>query len=398
VDRVDDAGLEDLARRDLARLRHPQGWLMASRPRFARLFGRDALISAWQLLAHEPDVARATLAALAVRQGRVVDDRREEEPGKIPHEVPVDRADVVRMHLRKRFGWGFPYYGSADATALFVMVLDATVAATGDEHLWATHRDAVRRACAWAVTWGDVLGDGLVRYERRNPRGLAHQGWRDHDLGAVGIAPPVALVEVQGYWYAAERAAARLERASGDPARAAVLDARAEARTAALARFRLDDAGTYALAVDGAGRPVDVPSSNPGHLLVCGVLDDDEAGRVADRLARPDLMTPYGLRTHSTDAPAFDARSYHRGSVWPHDCWIVHEGLHAMGRHDQAATLRRGVLAACRQLGAIPELYGVIDGRVEPLPSAQPVQAWAAGAVLSFLARERSTAAREPEP
>jgi glycogen debranching enzyme len=390
VDRVDDAGLEALARRDVARLRHPQGWLMAGLPRFARLFGRDALISAWQLLHDDPAIARATLTALAARQGQVVDHRREEEPGKIPHEVPVDRADVVRMHLRKRFRWGFPYYGSADATALFVMVLDAAITATGDEDLWATHRDAVRRACAWAVTWGDILGDGLVRYERRNPHGLAHQGWRDHDLGAVGIAPPVALVEVQGYWCAAERAAARLERATGDATRAAELDARAEARTAGLSRFRLDDAGTYALAVDGRGHPVDVPSSNPGHLLVCGALDAVEAGRVADRLARPDLVTPYGVRTHSTGAPAFDARSYHRGSVWPHDCWIVHEGLRAIGRHDQAASLRRGVLAACRQLGAIPELYGVVDDQVVALPSAQPVQAWAAGAVLSFLAQERA--------
>jgi glycogen debranching enzyme len=396
VDRVDDAGLEVLARRDLARLRHPQGWLMAGVPRFARLFGRDALISAWQLLDDDPDVARATLAALAARQGQVVDDRREEEPGKIPHEVPVDRFDVVRMHLRKRFRWGFPYYGSADATALFVVVLDAAVAATGDERLWAAHRDAVRRACAWAVTWGDLLADGLVRYERRNPHGLAHQGWRDHDLGAVGITPPVALVEVQGYWCAAERAAARLERAAGDPARAAALDERAAARATALRRFRLDDDAGYALAIDGAGRPVDVPSSNQGHLLVCGVLDAADAALVADRLARPDLSTPYGLRTQSTAAPAFDARSYHRGSVWPHDCWIVHEGLRAVGRHDQATALRRGVLAACRELGAIPELYGVVDDRVVALPSAQPVQAWAAGAVLSFLVQERSARAAAP--
>jgi glycogen debranching enzyme len=386
---TDDAGLERIARADLARLRHRQGWLRAGLPRFARLFGRDALISAWQLLGDDATIARATLDALAVRQGRVVDDRREEEPGKIPHEVPVDRADVVRMHLRKRFRWGFPYYGSADATALFVVVLDATVAATGDEHLWVVHRDAVRRACAWAVTFGDLRGDGLVRYQRRNRHGLAHQGWRDHDLGAVGIAPPVALVEVQGYWHAAERAAARMERALGDPDRAAALDDRADRRRVTLERFRLDDAGGWALALDGDDRPVAVPSSNPGHLLVCDVLDDREAGRLADRLARPDLATPYGLRTQAEGSPAFDARSYHRGSVWPHDCWIVHEGLLAIGRVEQAAALRRGVLAACRQLGAIPELYAVVDGQVEAQRRAQPVQAWSAGAVLAFLAHER---------
>jgi glycogen debranching enzyme len=372
--------LRDRAAADLDRLRTRDGWLLAGLPRYRRLFGRDACISAWQLLAREPAVTAASLRALAARQGRRVDDRREEEPGKIPHEIPVARADLLVTFLRKRGRWGFPYAGSVDATLWWTMLLGAVDDRALVDELW----PAAVAAFEWVAAF-----HGPVTYERRNPHGLEHQGWRDCDLGALRITPPVALVEVQGYAVAALRAFARLAAVRGDDARAAQARRQADRlRTLIHERFAWPAERSYVLALDGHGRRVEVVSSNPGHLLFAGVLEPSDARALADRLAEADLTTPFGLRCHSADAPAFDPTSYHRGSVWPHDNWIVARGLDAAGRPAQAAALRRGVLDACLELGAVPECYGVVDGRPVPVRRAQPVQAWSAAAVLDFLAAE----------
>ena len=372
--------LADLAHRDLAALESPEGWLMAGLPRFARLFGRDACIAALQLLPERTDVALATIGALGSRQGRVDDRRREEEPGKIAHEVPTRPADWLRMQFRKQFRWGFPYYGSVDATPWWIRLVDATVTATGRTNLVDEWRPQLEAAGRWLAGDARIGAHDFVAYTRRNPAGLLHQGWRDSDLGTVPITPPVSLVEVQGYAAAATAALVRLgvdvpAAAGGDPTRFHE-------------HFWMPAEGTYALAIGGDDHRVDVVSSNPGHLLGTPIVDEGQAHLVAERLFADDLWTPAGIRTHSTRDPHFDADSYHRGSVWPHDNWVIHEGLRAIGRHDDAARLRNAVLDALCDLEAIPELYAVHDQRPVALAVAQPQQAWASGAVLSFLAAE----------
>jgi len=373
--------LEAKARDDLARLRSPEGWLQAGLPRFARLFGRDACISAWQLLPDDPTIAAATIRALAVRQGRVFDRRREEEPGKIAHEVPVRLEDLVRLELRKHFRWGFPYYGSIDATAWWVRLVEQYATRTGDQALLVEVTPQLEAAGRWMAGAARIGVEDFVAYERRNPAGLLHQGWRDSDLGAVPIVAPVALVEAQGYYAEAAAVLARLGipvpvAAAGSPER---FDA----------AFWLADEETYALAVGGDGAVSAIVTSNAGHLLGTPIIDDARAQQVADRLFGDDLWTEAGLRTHSSADAHFDPDSYHRGSVWPHDNWVVHEGLRAIGREDDAARVRRAVLDALCRLELIPELYAVHGQQPVALGVSQPVQAWASGAVLSFLAAER---------
>ena len=374
------AQLERLARADIARLRAPEGWLQAGIPRFARLFGRDSCISALQLLADDPTVAAATIRALAARQGSVFDRRREEAPGKIPHEVPVRTEDRIRLEVRKRFRWGFPYYGSIDSTSWWVRLVDRYVAATGDRALLGEVTPNLERAAGWMAGPARIGIDGLVAYQRRNPSALLHQGWRDSGLAEVSITPPVAIVEVQGYHADAGAALARL---------GVTLPGGAVGPSAALVdeRFWMADQGIHALAVGGDGQVAHMVTSNPGHLLGTPILSPERANQVADRLFADDLWTPGGIRTHSTRDPWFDGDSYHLGSVWPHDNWVIHEGLRAIGRHDDAARVRDAVLHALCTLEEIPELYAVdADGTPRSLPISQRVQAWSSGAVISFLA------------
>ncbi len=373
--------LERRARDDLAALRSPEGWLQAGLPRFARLFGRDAAISAWQLLDDDPTIAAATIGALAERQGRVYNRRREEEPGKIVHEAPVRRADKIRLEIRKHFRWGFPYYGSIDSTTWWVRLVDAYVAHTGDEALHEAVLPNLQRAAAWMAGPARIGAQGFVAYERKNPAGLAHQGWRDSGLAEVAIPPPVAVVEAQGYQVAAVTALERLGVAVPDGAR--------------LDPDRFDDAywmtdeRCNGLALGGDSVLAAMVTSNAGHLLGSGILTPERAETQADRLFEDDLWTPAGIRTHSTRDRWFDPDSYHLGSVWPHDNWVIHQGLRAMGRDSDAARIRTAVLDALCELEAIPELYAVHDSKPRALAKAQPQQAWSSGAVIAFLAFER---------
>ncbi|QXC63277.1 hypothetical protein KSP35_11090 [Aquihabitans sp. G128] len=373
--------LEAKARGDLAALRSPEGWLQAGLPRFARLFGRDACISAWQLLPEDPTIAAATIRALAVRQGKVFDRRREEEPGKIAHEVPVRLEDLVRLELRKHGRWGFPYYGSIDATAWWVRLVEQHALRTGDRALVDEVAPQLAAAGRWMAGAARIGVEDFVAYQRRNPAGLLHQGWRDSDLGAVPIVAPVSLVEAQGYY---AEAAAVLDRL-GVAAPAAAGGSPQRFHEA----FWMEGEQTYALAIGGDGAVSAIVTSNAGHLLGTPIVDADHAALVADRLFGDDLWTPAGIRTHSTADAHFDGDSYHRGSVWPHDNWVIHEGLRALGRHDDAARVRGAVLDALCRLELIPELYAVHGTTPVALTVSQPVQAWASGAVLSFLAAER---------
>jgi glycogen debranching enzyme len=371
---------------DLDRLRSPEGYLYAGSPRYHTLFGRDALISGWQTLAHDPTIARASLQAVADLQGTQTNATREEEPGKILHEHRSDPASQKELPH-----WGFPYYGSVDSTPLFLILAGRYLRRTGDEaflhHLW-PHLTA---AYGWIKSTEDA-GRGYLRYERKNPHGLFHQGWKDGSEDHLRIRPPVAIVEAQGYVYSAYAEFSVLARKRG----AVDLAAEAELRSLSLQRrfnedFWVDSKG-FALGLDGSEVPRDVPTSNPGHLLFTGILRADRIAPVVDRLFAEDLWTPFGIRTHSAAAPDFDPFGYHTGSVWPHDNWLIAEGLRATGHQDKADRIREALLRAYEQLGRIPELYAVVDEEIVDLgkpakgvSGANPLQAWAVAGLLALL-------------
>ncbi|MBI4134029.1 MAG: hypothetical protein HY475_01245 [Candidatus Terrybacteria bacterium] len=391
-------------RGDLRRLRSPAGYLRAGIPHYPGLFGRDSLISGWQVLNDDPSFARAALLRLATLQGRRMNMRTEEEPGKILHEYyePFQlsaRAKKWRVVLR----WGSPYYGSVDATPLWLVVFHRYLQRTRDtafrDQLW----PRAISACRWIMEYADHNRDGFLDYSSHNPFALTHQAWKDStDLGA--LPPPVAPVEVQGYAYAALRAFADLARTQNDERNAQEAEQRARnLRDAFLARFPYDD--SFAFALDGQGRPAAWLTSNPGHLLFSGILDPAAARRVATRLFAEDFWTPYGIRTLSMQDARFDWQTYHRGSVWPHDNWFFWKGLQTIGDMEGATRIQQALLRAFYDLGGeITELYAVepqthrlsLTLRV-PGGSYRPSipQAWASGALLDMLTEQEKDGGRE---
>lgn len=382
--------------RDIASCLSPHGYLWAGYPNYRRLFGRDSLISAWQLLDVRPEIAKATLLALAKHQGLHFDQRREEEPGKIPHEhydggflqKVCDLAIVSAKWntIRRYFSWRFPYYGSVDSTALWLILLGRYFKRTGDADL--VHRlwpNAIM-ALHWIEFLGDIDHDCFIEYQRKSRHGLAHQGWKDGLL--IDIEPPVAIVEAQGYYYAAYREIALL-------AHEVMRDVHAkiwyEKEAAILkqkfnAAFWMSEQGFFALALDGKKRQVPIITSNPGHLLFTGIVDRDKEAKLVKRLFSDDLWTPYGIRTHSVKDPDFDPVSYHQGSIWPHDNWIIYNGLQARGYHREARLIKKALIYAYNTLGCMPELYGVDEnGRIFSIKNACSPQAWASGALLNFV-------------
>lgn len=388
--------LVDNCTHDLAGLRiddpnHPKRVLLAAgAPWFMTLFGRDSLLTAWMLLPLDPRVARGTLEALAQDQGRVVDPRTEEEPGRILHEV--------RSGLTEESGADEDtvYYGTADATPLFVML-------AGEVHRWGMSdpemgvlRRHVDRALSWIEDYGDADGDGFVEYERASDRGLVNQGWKDsfdgitYHSGAVA-EPPLALAEVQGYAYAAFLAGARFAEDAHDHDRARHLRERAESlRRRFNEQFWLPDRGYFALALDADKRPVDALGSNMGHCLWTGIVAQEHARRTADALMSPGMFSGFGVRTLSSEAGAYNPMSYHNGSVWPHDNAIIAAGLRRYGFVSEANRIGLALLdAADGFAGHLPELFCGF-GRDEfeepvPYPTSCSPQAWAAAAPLLLL-------------
>jgi glycogen debranching enzyme len=368
----------------LDELLSPGGWPYASTApvepgdpgRFNALFGRDSLITSLQVLPERPDVACATLRALAALQGREEHPGTLEEPGKIGHEFRDAAPESFVAHGWKGEG-EFRYYGTADATSWFLVVL----AALGDRALAAELDQSWRAAGGW-LERALERGGGFVRSAAGDWDGLTQQGWRDaidpvsaRDSGGIlradGTAPasPLADVDSQAVAHAALRALGRL---SGD--------ARWDALAADL-RERLGALGPDVMAVEPDGSVVEGAGSQLGWLLWADALDGAARETAAARLCEPDVLTAYGLRTLSSDSPVFGPGAYHRGSVWPFDSWLGWGGLRAAGREAEAECVRTGVLAALDRLGRAPELYAVtVAGEVEPVPLANRAQAWTAGA------------------
>jgi glycogen debranching enzyme len=362
--------------------------IAAGIPWYMTLFGRDSLIASYQSMLHDPSLARGTLRALAHLQGKREDPQTLEEPGRILHEYRSGIATSARRKVPR-----FPYYGTIDATPLFLIVVSEYVRATGDLELARELWDNVQRAVRWIGDHGDRDGDGFVEYAPGPGSWLHNLGWKDSDdsvrfRDGTIARPSIALVEVQGYVVDGLRRVAELARALGKPG-ADELDGRAERLARAIdERFWLEDRGMYAEALDGDKRRVDALTSNPGHLLWTRAVGDDRAAGIAKALLSPELFSGFGVRTMGSREGGFNPLSYHNGSVWPHDNSLIAEGLVRYGRDVELRALAEGLLAALStyEQRRWPELYDGYDRATFPRPVAYPdansPQAWATGAVL----------------
>ena len=362
----------------------------AGTPWFLTLFGRDSLWAAMMALPLGVEVPGETLKLLARHQGSRYDLVTEEAPGKILHEVrhgpQVDRGDLPPR-----------YFGTIDATPLFVIALERAWRWGLDSGTVEALLPNVERALSWMRTDGAPDDSGFLRYAAFGEGRLTNQGWKDSEDGicfADGTLahPPIALCEVQGYAYRAAHAGAALLDAHDRPGSDRWRGWAQELRTRFQAEFWVDDGhgGFPALALDGAGRQVDSVTSNAAHLLGTGILDPWQESRIAERLSLPDLDAGWGLRTLSSESPRFNPLSYHGGSVWPHDTAIAIDGLAQIGADATAGRLLEGLIAAGDHFGyRLPELFGgeqrTAGSRPLRYPSACSPQAWAAGAVLFAL-------------
>jgi len=356
----------------------------AGAPWFMTLFGRDSLWASEMALPVDPSLALGTLQTLADRQGTVVDPMSEEEPGKILHEVRLDVSSGLSL------GGKHVYYGSVDATPLFVIVLGSVSRWGFAADVIATLLPHADRALDWIKEYGDKDGDGFVEYERLNPQGLINQGWKDSWDGinfADGTMAegPIALCEVQAYVYGAYIARARMANEAGDVRLATeLIDRAAELKKRFNEQFWMPDRGYYAIALDGRKRQVDACASNMGHCLWLGIVDEDKAAQVAERLMSTEMFSGWGVRTLASDMGAYNPASYHNGSVWPHDNAIIAAGLVRYGFIAEAQRIAMALLEAAEfSDGRLPELFcgftrDQVVAQPVPYPTACSPQAWAA--------------------
>lgn len=368
-----------------------QEYFSAGVPWYVALFGRDSIITALETLAFDPEIAHQTLRLLARFQGKKVDHDRDEEPGKILHELRV--GELAHLHEIP----DTPYYGSADSTPLFLILLARYTDWTGDITLFDELRGPVEAALQWISQYGDGNHDGYIEYRGRSATGLINQGWKDSGDAIVNTdgslaTPPISLVEVQGYAYEARRGMASLFRATGEAARADQLEGEAQDLKSRFNRdFWLEDRKHYALALQDQGRPVAVLASNSGQALWAGIVDEDKARRTADLIMDDDLFSGWGVRTLSAAEKRFNPIGYHLGTVWPHDNAIIAAGLRRYGFDEAALRIFNGILGAAAHFKnyRLPEVFSGFrkDEYHTPVhyPSACHPQAWAAGSVPYLL-------------
>ncbi len=399
---------------DIEKLKSNMGYLNAGYPNYETLFGRDSLIAAWQLLFIYPAIAKDTLTVLARYQAGAANPAQDAEPGKILHEYRFSPEKQKELP-----NWEWPYYGSVDATSLFLILLEEYVKATNDletlQRLWPAAVNAIK----WHIDNGTISKYGFISYQRKTQHGLFHQGWKDSFENHLKIDPPVALVEEQGYAYRACKAFVALaDRFPRDSEMNELVR-----KTGSLARriktnfsfnpwsaFWMVGENYPALALGRYGHQRMAVTSNPGHLLACGdFLSKGQAHLIVRRLFGKELWTIGGIRTLSLTDPDFDPFGYHLGSVWPHDNWMIYIGLRRWGFHKEANRIKTGLLRAYETLGCIPECYAVTKGfmgreKIVPIKrivqlenhakragkhlasfSANQIQAWASGALLNML-------------
>ena len=388
-----DQSLDDLAalRLPLECDQTPAFLPAAGIPWFAALFGRDSIITALQTLPVYPDFARGALAMLARYQADGTDDSRDMQPGKIPHELR--HGELAQLGLVPYT----PYYGTADATPLYLVLLYRAWRFTGDRSLIETHLDTAERCLCWIDEHGDLDGDGFQEYQRRSPKGAENQGWKDSGNAILyengsDVPAPKALCELQGYVYDAWGRMAAIYDALGRPQDAARLRAKAQEMFDRFNDAFWDDATqAYALCLDPGKKRVMSNASNAGHLLWSGIVPEDRARLVADRLMADDMWSGWGVRTLSASHAAYNPHDYQLGAVWPHDNGLIAIGLKRYGYHEQAARIARGLIEAGSRfmLNRMPEVFAGTSRADSPFPiqylGANTPQAWAAGSIFSLL-------------
>jgi glycogen debranching enzyme len=363
----------------------------AGLPWFLAPFGRDSLIVSLQNMLVYPDFSRGALTVLGSLQAKERDDYRDAEPGKIPHEMRY--GELAHFKLIPHT----PYYGTADATPLYLVLLHAAWRATGDRGLLEQHLATAEGCLDWIDNWGDRDGDGFQEYQTRSPVGYENMAWKDSGDGVLYpdgtlVKGPKALCELQGYVYDAWLRMAHVYDALEQPDRAKTLRAKA----ATLFRrfneaFWDEDSGYYAYALDGDKQKVLTVASNPGHCLWSGIVPPERAARVVARLLAPDMNSGWGIRTLSALHPAYNPHSYHNGSVWPHDNSLIAAGFRRYGFVAEAAQIAHDISFAASHflLNQVPELYSGIqrDGTSFPVQylGANVPQAWAAGSAFALL-------------
>ncbi|MGH7230604.1 MAG: amylo-alpha-1,6-glucosidase [Nitrospiraceae bacterium] len=364
-----------------------QTFFAAGVPWFVTLFGRDSLITALQTLAYHPGIAEQTLRLLATYQGEREDEWRDEQPGKILHELRV--GEMANLDVIPHT----PFYGTVDATPLFLILMARHAAWTGDLALFHDLRRHVERALEWMDHYGDHHGERYLAYVSRSQKMLVNKGWKDSGDAIVNADgslanPPIALVEVQGYVYLAKLGVAELFERAGDTKRASRLRQEADLlRTRFNRDFWLDEEGMFALALQADGKPAAVMSSNPGQALWTGIIDTDKAERTIRRLMAEDMFSGWGVRTLSEKERAYNPIGYHLGTVWPHDNSIIAAGFRRY-RHDrEALRIFDGLFHAAFHFRdhQLPEVFCGFSREEYEIPVSYPVachpQAWAAGAM-----------------
>jgi glycogen debranching enzyme len=370
----------------------PDTWIPAAGvPKFVSIFGRDSLIASLQSMIVHPGLAHGTLKKLAQLQATELDDWRDAQPGKILHELR--QGELAHFHKIPHT----PYYGTADATSLYLITLHETWKWLGDDGLLKEYRDTALHCLDWIDDYGDLDGDGFQEYQTRSSEGIENMGWKDSGDAIVypdgtQVEAPKALCELQGYVFDAWLRMAEVFEALGEGDRAIHLRAKAaKLRTQFEEQFWCEELGFYAFALDRHKQPVRTITSNPGHCLWSGIASPDHAALVVEKLLQPDMYSGWGIRTLSAENPAYNPFSYHCGSIWPHDNGIIALGFKRYGFAAEAAKVARSISEAASYFSSyrLPEVYAGITATPGSFPApyieANVPQAWAAGSVFHCL-------------